>query len=99
MPLIIKDKDWNILKEITIDFSKNLLKQITWAWVDIHSACNTWICAACMCEVESWGEFLDKSFSWEPWFPLWDEEIMTCIWWIKKNEYNPDPLIELRKIY
>jgi len=99
MPIKIKDKNWNILKEIEIDFSKTLLEQIRNSWVEIHSACNIWICAACMCKIEKWWEYLVKNFRWEPGFPLWEKEIMTCIWWVKKDNYDIEPEIILKTIY
>ncbi len=93
--IIIKDANWNIIKEIEADISKNLLEQLTEAWIDIPAACYTGICGACMCEVESWWENIDKSFSGEEWFPTDDSEVMTCIAWIK----DKDAEVVLKSMY
>ena len=89
MKITIKNKDWELIKTLDAKVGQTLLKQITESWVEIHNACQIWICAACMCQIEKWEEFLNKSFRTEPWFPLWDDEIMTCIAWLSK-EVNPE---------
>lgn len=93
--ITIKDSSWNILKEIPADLNKTLLEQLTEAGIDIPAACYTGICGACMCEVETWAEALDKSFKGEEGFPTDDSEIMTCIWWVK----DPNAEIILKSIY
>lgn len=94
--IIIKNAQWEIIKELDADLNKTLLKQLESQWVEIPAACYTGICGACMCEIESWEEWVNKSFRWEPGFPLWDEEVMTCVAGI-----NPDVQgdIILKKIY
>ncbi len=89
MKITIKNKDWEILKTLDAKVGQTLLKQITDAWVEIHSACMFGICAACMCQIESGEEFINKSLRTEPWFPLGDDEVMTCIWGLNK-EITPD---------
>lgn len=84
--LIIKNSAGEIIKEINPDINKTLLKQIEDEWVEMLSACYTWICWACLCHVESWLENVNKSFRNEPWFSLWEDEVMTCIAWIKDPE-------------
>ncbi len=100
MKITIKNKDGEILKTLDAKVGQTLLKQITDAWIEIHNACMFGICAACMCQIESWEEFLDKSLRTEPGFPLWDDEIMTCIWGLKK-EISPEETWEiiLKTIY
>lgn len=93
--IIIKDSAWNVIKEINPDISKSLHKQITEAWVDIPAACYTWVCGACMCEIESWAENIDKNAFWEEWFPTWNDEVMTCIAWLKDKDKD----IILKKVY
>lgn len=93
--ITIKDSNWNILKEIPADTNKTLLEQLTEAWIDIPAACYTWICGACMCEVEKWAESINKSFKWEEWFPTDETEVMTCISWI--TDENAE--IILKSIY
>lgn len=99
MKITIKNNQGNIIKTIDAEIGKTLLNQLTNAWIEMQSACNFGICAACMCQIEAWEEFLDKSFRHEPWFPLWDDEIMTCIWWIKKEMVNENGEIILKTIY
>lgn len=99
MKIIIKNKDWKILKTIDSQVWKTLLTQIKDSWVDIHYACMTWICAACMCSIEKWEKFIDKSFRNEPWFFLWDDEVMTCIAWVKKEYNDLNEEIILKTIY
>ena len=93
--ITIKNTSWEVIKIIEADISKTLLKQLSENGVELASACHTGICWACMCEIESWEENIDKSFRWEAWFPLWDEEVMTCIAWVK----NKDIDIVLKTIY
>ena len=86
MKIIIKNKDWEVIKELEGTVNKTLLGQLTDAWVEIPNACRVGMCSACMCHIESGGEHLEKSFKWEASFPLWDVEIMTCIGWLKSEE-------------
>lgn len=93
--IIIKNSVWEVIKTIEADLTKTLLKQLQEAWVEMSYACHTGICWACMCNIESGSENIEKSFRWEPGFPLWDDEVMTCIWWIK----NKDIDVVLKTIY
>ena len=93
--IIIKNKDWEIIKTIESDISKTLLKQLQESGVEMAYACHTGICGACMCQIESGSENVNKSFRWEPGFPLWDDEVMTCIAWV----INKDEDIILKTIY
>lgn len=93
--ITIKNSTWEIIKTIEADISKTLLKQLQDSEVEMAYACHTGICWACMCQIESGSENVNKSFKWEPWFPLWDDEVMTCIWWIK----NKDIDVILKTIY
>ena len=52
-----------------------------------------------MCQVETWWEFLNKSFKTEPGFPLDESEVMTCIAWIDEKSINLDEKIILKTIY
>ena len=81
--ITVKNSKWEIIKSISWDTKKTILKQLNEAWVELPSACFTWICGACLCNVESWREKIIDNFRWEAWFPLAPEEIMTCISWIK----------------
>ncbi len=93
--ITIKNQAWEIIKTLEADVNKTLLKQLQNEWIEIASACYTGICWACMCNVDEWVENIDKTFKWEPGFPLAEEELMTCIAWIK----NKDEDIVLRTIY
>lgn len=77
----IKDSNWDVIKNVEIDFKKPVLKQLESEDIEIPNACRAWMCAACMCYIEKWWEHAVKNLRWEPAFPLWDDEIMTCIWW------------------
>jgi len=93
--ITIKNASWEVIKTIESDISKTLLKQLQESWVEMAYACHTGICGACMCQIESGSENVNKSFKWEPWFPLWDDEVMTCIAWV----INKDENIILKTIY
>ncbi len=99
MKLIIKNKDWEILKQLDAEVWKTLYKQITDAWIEIHHACNAWICGACMCEIEEGWEFIKKNMRTEPWFPLDESEVMTCIAWINPEDIEKKHNIILKTIY
>lgn len=96
MKIIIKNIDGVIEKEIPADLSKTLLKQLEEAGLEMQSACHAGICGACICMIDGGFESIDKSFSWEPGFPLGDDEVMTCIAWVSGNGEGD---IVLRKIY
>lgn len=93
--ITIKNSRGEIIKTIDADLNRTLLKQLEEAWVEMASACFTGICGACMCQIEAGEEYIDKSFKWEPGFPLAEEEIMTCIAGVKQG----DGEIILKSIY
>lgn len=99
MKITIKNSFWEILATIPRELWKTLLSTIQKSWIEIHNACQTWICRACMCNIEKGGEYIDKNFKNESWFPLRDEEVMTCIAWIKKDFIDLDKEIILKTIY
>lgn len=93
--ITIKDKEGKIIKTFPANIWKKLISELREKDVEVHSACNTWMCWACMFSIESWWENVVKNLKWEPAFPLADEEVMTCIAWIK----NDDTDIVLKNIY
>lgn len=96
MKITIKNASWEIIKTLDADLNKTLLKQLEAEWVEIPSACFTWICGACMCEIEKGEEFVNKEATTAPGFPLADEEVMTCIAKIYSDE---DGEIVLKSMY
>ena len=76
----IENSKWEYINEVEVDHTKPLLKQLEAHDVEIANACNIGMCGACLCMSESNPDLLNKSLRGEPAFPLWDEEIMTCIW-------------------
>jgi len=100
MKITIKTASGEIQKTFDARVGQTLLKQIHEAWVtDMPSACDFWICGACICQIQKWEEFLDKTFRSEPGFPLAQEEVMTCISGLKKDADNQDGDIILQTIY
>jgi len=93
--ITIKNASWEVIKTIEADLTKTLLKQLEAEWVSMAAACYTGICWACMCQIEDGEENINKSFRWEPWFPLGDDEVMTCIAWVKDKDKD----IVLKTIY
>ena len=79
MKITIKNASWEVIKQLDADINKTLLKQLEAEWIEIPSACFTWICGACMCEIESWEEFINKEATTAPGFPLADEEVMNYL--------------------
>lgn len=77
--LILKNPSGEILKNIPLEVSKTLLKQLEDAGAEIPYACMTWMCSACMCEIETGLKQVNKSFRGEPAFPVDETEVMTCI--------------------
>lgn len=69
------DTIWNI----EIEPGKNLLSQLESQDVEIPNACRTGMCGACLCMIQKWHEHVIKNMRWEPAFPLWEDEVMTCI--------------------
>lgn len=84
--VIIKDAQGEVLKELEANPAKPLLSQLEWAWVEIPNACKIWMCGACICIWENDDENLVKNLRGEPAFPLWEGEIMTCIWWVTDTQ-------------
>lgn len=82
----IENSNWNLIKEVTVDHTKPLLKQLEAEGIEIPNACNIGMCAACMCTSQTSSDLLNKSLRGEPAFPLWDEEIMTCIGWVVETD-------------
>jgi ferredoxin len=80
--LRIEDASWKLIKELEVNTLKPLLTQLEAAWVEIPNACRTWMCAACLCNDPTGDDNLNKTLRWEPAFPLWEGEIMTCIGWV-----------------
>jgi len=74
------------LAKVKIDSTKPLLSQLQSEGIEIPNACKIWMCAACLCTIQSWQEHVVKNLRWEPSFPLWDEEIMTCIGGVKETD-------------
>lgn len=85
MKTTIKDRHGNIIKQIDLDLKDTILNQAKNAGIDMSFACLAGICSSCICNIEKWEEFVDKSYRMEPGFPLWDDEVMTCIGWLKKD--------------
>ncbi len=82
----IEDEKWELIKEVPIETWKTLLKQLEAAEVEIPNACRTGMCAACMCYIEKWAEHVVKNLKWEPAFPLWEDEVMTCIAGVEETD-------------
>lgn len=78
----IENAKWEYIKNLLVDHTKPLLKQLEAQDIEIPNACNIGMCGACLCMSETSPELLNKSLRGEPAFPLWDEEIMTCIGWV-----------------
>lgn len=95
MQLVIKNAEGKIEKVLQVDEKSTLLKQLEANGVEIHSACHAGICGACICTIEAWENLINKSKITEPWFPLADNEVMTCIWGCKSGDWE----IILKKIY
>ncbi len=83
--IIIKNSSWEIVKELDQDVKKTLISQMRDAGVNVLAACHHGICGACIYKVNTWQNALKKDFKWSPGFPLWDDEVMTCIAWISEE--------------
>lgn len=86
--ITIKNANWEVIKTIEADLKRTIYRQLQKEWVELPSACFTWICGACICEIESWSENIEKDYKWEPGFPLAQEEVMTCIAWVKNKDID-----------
>ncbi len=82
----VKNADGSLQKEVEILANKRMLSQLEKQWIEIPNACRTGMCAACMCHIQDGGEFIQKDLGWEPAFPLWEDEVMTCIAWVKETD-------------
>lgn len=81
--IILKNAQGTVIKSIPAETGKTLLKQLEDAGAQIPYACLTGMCSACMCEVETGLDQVDKSYMWEAAFPIDDTEVMTCIAGVK----------------
>lgn len=88
----IESSKWELLWKVKVDSTKPLLKQLEAAGIEIPNACNIGMCGACLCNALDQDDYLDKSLRWEPAFPLWEWEIMTCIGGVVET----DEIITLR---
>ena len=84
--LTIQNKKGEVLKTLDVSPESSLLGQIEAVGVEIPNACRTGMCGACMCQIESGDQYIVKDSKWEPAFPLWDDEVMTCIGWVKDTD-------------
>lgn len=84
--LIVKNKNGENIWEIELDEKRSLLSQMELSGIEIPNACRTWMCAACLCTIEQWENLILKDMKGEPAFPLWEEEVMTCIAGVKASE-------------
>jgi ferredoxin len=78
----VESASGDFIKELEVNPAKPLLKQLEAAGVEIPNACKIGMCGACLCNAQWWDKNLNKSLRWEPAFPLWEWEIMTCIGWV-----------------
>ncbi len=86
MPKIIVKTPQNVqIQELEVSSEKPLLWQLEAQWVEIANACKMWMCGACMCYIDDDMRAI-KNLRWEPSFPLWEWEIMTCIWGVSEGE-------------
>ncbi len=83
--IIVKNASWEVIKEFEQDINKTLISQMRDADLNVLSACHHWICWACIYKVNNGWENIIKDFKWSPWFPLWDDEVMTCIAWLQDS--------------
>lgn len=93
--ITVKNKEGELLKTLEVNNTQTLLKQLSEADVEIPNACRMWMCAACMCTIESGGEYVKKDTKGEPAFPLWEDEVMTCIGTVE----DTDQEIVLKTMY
>jgi len=56
----VKNKEGAILKTLDIDSDRTLLSQLEEAGVEIPNACRMGMCAACMCNIESGEDYVEK---------------------------------------
>mgnify|MGYP002332256442 CR=1 FL=1 len=96
MKITVKNASGEVIKTLDGQVNKTLLKQLEAEWIEIPSACFTWICGACMCEIEEGEELIEKEAVTASGFPLADEEVMTCIAKIKPDA---DGEIVLKSMY
>lgn len=78
----IENSQWELIKQVPVEAGKVLLSQLEKAGVEIPNACRAGMCAACMCHIVSGEEYIKKDTRGEAAFPLWDDEMMTCIGWV-----------------
>ena len=91
----IENSEGELVKEVPVEVGKTLLSQLEAAEVEIPNACRAGMCAACMCHIKEWQEDIQKDLKWEPAFPLWEDEVMTCIAWVS----DTDTTIVLQTMY
>ena len=93
--LRVENTKGELLKELEVQAGKVLLSQLEAAGVEIPNACRAGMCAACMCHIKTWEEHVKKNMRGEPAFPLWEDEMMTCVGWVE----DTDETIILQTMY
>ena len=91
----VENSNGELIKEVPVEVGKSLLSQLEAAEVEIPNACRAGMCAACMCNIKEGWEFIKKDLKWEAAFPLWEDEVMTCIAWVT----DTDETIILQTMY
>jgi len=67
---------------------------------EIPCSCRSWACFVCACEIVSWIEHVDIAKLSVPLVDVEDNQVLSCIWWIKKECFSDGKFhkIVLRKL-
>lgn len=97
---ILDESNKEIFKFNAVD-NDNFVEMAEREWFEIPSSCRSWACYVCAAKVIKWWEHIDI---WKTWLPLVDieeDQILSCIWWVKTACFSSDEDCEiiLKKLF
>lgn len=63
--------------------------------ISIPYACKWGACNACQCKVNKWMEYIDRDLISEALIPVDEDQLLTCVGWVKDEYIQKDWEIEI----
>lgn len=96
--VIIKVKDSNAdihILELKEDEDKSIIDLAEEKNIELPRSCRSWACFSCCASVTSWQEYLDPNKTWEVLIDVDEDEVLTCICWVKSWVFTSWESVEI----
>lgn len=101
--VIVQDNQWVVLWEFNWEEWIAFTEMASKNWVEIPVSCSSWACGICRTNIIEWWEYIEREMTWTAMLPVWDEEILSCIAWIKGELFDEnvkeDITITIKRLY